>query len=273
MARHCLDRPEERLFLSQALLGRPTPKMLVHIMEINYCVPLIRKPGLLYRYTNAVIGGIAYISPVLNAYGPKFEITPLSFLQLRWDALFFHYWTLPWVKGVGFFPLNSYNAPYNDSALEKLKGKSASGFLSQLRLTLRGRVKLGRRVVVAVLDTFWFDYWWLDQNVYYKNIPRDVVLGKSDFVLVNTLTLLVGSELTRNLVLFVGGQHEWTFVPKHPYVSHLLSGMLVLEVSRLGRVARNLRAFVQLGSYVRHAFRSGRLYTGMGLMVDYELGK
>ncbi|MCA9520335.1 MAG: hypothetical protein KC609_05160 [Myxococcales bacterium] len=271
---NCLGTPDDRFIISQALLGRFTPRMLGTVLEVSYCRPLVRRAELLYFLSNVTTGGIFYISPILNAYGGYVSVTPLSFLTMRLDVLYWHHWSLPRPTSSGFFKLPSYDASFRDSDLMKRQGGTASAFIVQSRTTLRGRIDLGRWTRLALVDNFWVDYWWIDQNTFYKNIPRDVVLAKSDWVVVNDVTLLFEMILRQQnpISLFLAVQHEWTYVPNHPYHAHLLTGFVIVRIARLGKVVRNLRAFVQAGSHLQHAFRVGRLYIGGGFLVDYDLG-
>lgn len=270
---HCLGTSDERFFISQALLGRFTPRMLGTVVEVSYCVPLIRRSELLYFMSNLTGGGIFYISPILNGYGGYVSVTPLSFLTTRLDVLYWHHWSIPGTSS-GFFKLKGYHDSYRDSDLAKKHGGTASAIIVQSRTTLRARVDIGPQTRLALVNNFWVDFYWIDQSTFYKNIPRDVVLARRDWVVVNDVTLLLEMILReRNPIsLFLAFQHEWTYVPDHPYHAHLLTGFVILQVARLGSVVRNLRVFIQAGSHVEHQFRTGQLYIGGGIIVDYDLG-
>src|SRR5689334_22412480 len=65
----CLGTGRTQNILDVTLLGVANPVGLEHQVRFSVCVPLIRRPGLLFDYTQVEVGLYQYLSPVCVIHG------------------------------------------------------------------------------------------------------------------------------------------------------------------------------------------------------------
>ena len=282
--KHCLGEPRSKLLFNHTLAGSINPLGLENQFRLSLCVPLIRKPGLLFDFTNVEFGLANYISPTHFHLGGFVNLTPLSVLVLRAEVTGLFIWPLQ-LQGAGYIPLAGYKDFTRDTLSplpEQPQAGRAYGVRTLLGATLQGQVPLGKRASLAILNAFSAEYWrtaGLDvpagQNLpYYYLARKDVIVrADGDWVLGNTAVLLAMINLTENYVLRVGVNDELTAVPRPndaTYIGNLVGGILAFMVRDAGGVARNLQIFLRGGTYTHHGFRSGFTLAG-GLDAIYDL--
>ncbi|MCA9521130.1 MAG: hypothetical protein KC609_09160 [Myxococcales bacterium] len=268
--RNCLGKPYNKLYLTQVLAGLANPSALIHILELSYCMPLFRFGGPLFDLSNIEVGAVNYLSPSFSHYGAFFSIAPASFFVLRAEVTFFHQFSFP-IDGKGYYPLTSYDDDFRDETLKKDKGKSASGVNARLRATLRLKFPITSKLAVALVDNLYVDYWWVDRNSYYKNLRWDLVMQRSDVVIVNDVNLLLEIAFHPNMTIYLGAYNETAHVPRDPYTSNIAAGVFMYQFKRLGKVVRNLTLIARGGAFTNHANRKNEYYLMAGIALQYDL--
>lgn len=268
--RNCLGKPYDKLYLTQVLAGLTNPSSLIHILELSYCMPLFRFGGALFDLSNIEVGALNYLSPAFSHYGGFISIAPASFFVLRGEVSFFHQWSFP-IDGKGYYPVKDYNSDFREETLKKSKGKSASGVNARLRATLRMKFPLSSKLALALIDNLYIDYWWVDRNSYYKNLRWDLIMRRSDVVIVNDAQLLLEIDFHSNMTIYLGVYNETAHVPKDPYTANVAAGVFMYQFKRLGKLVRNLTLIVRGGAYTNHAIRQKEYYVMAGIALQYDL--
>lgn len=280
--KHCLGEERTKLLLNHTLAGVINPLGLENQLRLSVCLPLIRKPGVLFDFTNLEIGVANYISPTHVHVGPFLNLTPLSFLVLRAEVTGLFIWPIP-LPGAGYIPLPA-DAQFTPETLEPppgpSQGRRAYGVRTFLGATLQGQVPLGKRLSLAVLNAFGSEYWRVNpvdsamsgsDNPLFYLARRDVVIHHDgDWVLANTAVALLMLDIKDNYVLRLGATDDLVAVPATGYVGNIVAGIAAIMVKRVSTLARNLQFFVRAGGYTNHAYRSG-MTLAAGLDVYYEL--
>lgn len=272
--KHCLDEARTKVIISQTLGGQLNPLGSEHQLALYMCAPLIRKPGVLYDFTNIEGGIVNYLSPAYVHQGGFLSITPLSVLQLRAEFTGIYIWTLP-LNGAGYFSVPSYDAPASDDSRSPDKAETAKGSAFSLSATVRGQVALRGSLDLLFLNTLLAEYFTIGDEPYYHNLRRDIIAAQSDWILKNTTAALLEFKLTDNLAVRAGLANDVTFVPASGYASNIFGILATALVRRYGPTIRNLQPLLRAGVYTNYAssnnFRAGGLYGLIGVNVLYDL--
>jgi hypothetical protein len=271
---HCLDRPLTSLLIDQSLSGVVNPLGLDHRLNVYLCLPLIRRPGILFDYTNFRIGLLTSVTPTQVAGGGLVQLWPLSILVLRAEVSGVAIWPIP-IAGAGYLGLGGYE-PFNREILDPPTpgpdaATTAAGFRAKLGATLQGRASIGSRLTLTVASVFSADYWIVGDKPYYYNARMDAVMKREDWVVLNTATAFIGIALPRGLELRLGAVDDLVYVPGDPYLGNAVYGLIGLYSDKPGGRARRLNAFAWLGGYTHHAFRTGEFTLTAGLEVTWDL--
>jgi hypothetical protein len=272
--KHCLDRPDRRILLDHSLLGNVNPLGLDHRLRLYICLPLIRKPGLFFDYTNARFGVFANLSPTQLLAGGFAEIWPLSVLVLRAELAGVAIWPIP-LPGAGYIALDDYQ-PFNAEILDPpLEGPraatSATGFRTKLGATLQGRTALGKHLTLIALSVFAADYWRVGAGPFYYNTRMDAVMRTSDWIVLDTSLLILGFPFRNNYEFRLGAVNDLVYVPAAGYLGNAVYGMVAFYADRLGSRANRFNLFAWMGSYTNHGFRVGTFTLTAGMEVTWDI--
>lgn len=279
--KNCLGEPERKLILDHSLVGSINPLGLENRMRLSVCAPLIRRPGLLFAFSNIEAGGVNYVSPTHIHLGGFVNLAPISVLVLRAEVTGFFIWPLS-LQGAGYIPLPSYE--FTRDALSpppsKPQAGRAYGVRTLLGATLQGQLPLGKRASLALVNAFTAEFWRVNgldiptgQDLPFYYLARNDVTMRAagDWVLSNTAVALVGIEVGSNYTVRLGVTDDLTLVPANgKYTSNMVSGLFAFMVKDVGGVAKNLQIFLRAGTFTDHAFREGFAMAG-GLNALYDL--
>lgn len=282
---HCLGEEKTKLVLNHTLVGAVNPLGLENQLRLSVCTPLIRKPGILFDFTNLEVGLANYISPTHIHLGPYLNLTPLSFLVLRSEVTGFFIWPLP-LPGAGFVPVQDY-ADFSEKTLDPPltgpgSGRRAFGVRTALGVTLQGKIPLTSRLSLAIVNAFTSEYWYVrpvdeylpgEPQGFFYLARRDVVARTGgDWVVANTSAALLMIKAHENYVVRVGATNDLVAVPSSGYVGNIVAGVAAVLVRNVSTIARDLQLFVRVGGYTNHAYRGG-ITLAAGLDIYYELIK
>jgi len=264
--RYCLDGPRERGVLGMTLVGLTNPLGAEHQLELQYCMPLVRRPGLLFEYTNWKVGLTNYLAPVYDYGGPFVSVSPLSFLQLRAEVMGVGIWPIP-MDACGYHAVSGYGADFGPGALPASEGETATGWTANASAVLQAKIPLGTEVALLAVNVTALEYWSVGSGDYNLNVKHDLLLARRDY-LVRNLSLLLVEIPIRGLALRVGAMDELKRVPRGNYTANLVTGFAALVMPKaLG--THELQPFMRVGGYTHHAFRTGvHLLVGVGAAWD-----
>lgn len=280
--KHCYGSTESKLVLEHFMAGSINPLGIGNSLRLGWCEPLIKKPGLLFDYTNIDVGILLTNSPTDVQVGLSTFVSPLSILVLRAEVAAFYIWPIP-LQGAGLIKVNS----PADFQLDLLKpdpagpnaASTAFGGRALLGATLQGQVPLGKKLSLLASLGASGEYWHMSSPALTNIVPgggffsarRDVILlGRGDWVVASTAALALGITVHRNAILRVGATNDLVYVPSHGYLGNIAAGILAVSVPNLRELAKNLSVFLRVGTFTHHAFRTG-LTLAAGLSVQYEL--
>lgn len=287
---HCLGEPRNKLTLEHTVAGSINPLGIGNIVRLGWCTPLIRKPGLLFDFTNFDIGALFTNSPTDVNLGVQAFLSPLSILVLRAEATVFYIWPIP-LQGAGFITVNSpqeftlARLSPDPTGFNRMTGQpevpatTAYGGRVMVGMTLQGQVPLGKRLDIAAAIGANIEYWSLSSSALsglppgggFYSARRDVILlGSADWLVMSTAALLFNIKIHRNSSLKIGGVNDLAYVPSHGYLGNIAGGLLVWNVSNLRQLAKNFNLFARVGTFTHHQFRSG-ITIALGLSIVYEL--
>ena len=253
--RHCLDEPGGKLIVDETLVGVANPDGGENQLTASVCWPLIERPGLLFDYTNLQVGAFDYLSPIYVQQGAFVAVTPLSPLVLRAEAAGVAYWSLP-LDGAGYYAVDGYRADVRESSLPASRGSAATGVEVSASATVRGEVELSPGLAVAATDVIDPEYWAVGSGAFWFDERRDVILARHDWLMKNTASILVALARGRS-TLRLGAFDDLTLVPRAHYVANIVGGIAMIELRHVTRDVHELSAFVRIGDYTEHAFRTG----------------
>ncbi len=268
---HCLGDGCAKLVLNQFLGGKLNPLGVEHRLELGPCLPLIRKPHMLFDFTNLRFGAINYVSPTYAHLGGFFAISPLSIVELRAEVSGLTIWPIP-MSRTGYNAVAGYGAPFGPDDLPAGNGGSAWGVMAAFRPTLRARVGLGQSPLSLVVnDGLALEFWQVGDEAYYYNARRDVVLARKDWLLANTAIVALEIPVHPNATLMLGGMDDVVYVPASEYLEHKVSGLVSIRLDRLGKGMRDFQPFVTVGVYEQHAEFDNQIWIGIGIAAAYPL--
>lgn len=266
--RHCMGEARSKLLLSNGLYAQTNPLGLQDQLEYAGCLPLVRRPGPLFAYTNLQAGLVVNATPVYVTPGAFVSAAPLSVLELRAEAAAVRAWSIG-SDGSGYFPRSG-----PDEQFQRLPGalaRSAKGATATLTATLRARFELLRSWSIVAVDSYAHAYWRLGDAPWYYNPRHDLVMARRDWVGRNTAALLLERELSERLTVRAGATDELTWLPRSGYRANILAGLFSAQLSRWPGAWGETQAFVRIGAYTEHAFRTGQLQTLAGIAVTFDV--
>lgn len=280
--KHCYGEGRKKLTLEHYVAGSINPLGIGNMLRLGWCSPLVRKPGLLFDYTNFDIGLMMTNSPTDINVGLQMFLAPISILVLRAEASVFYIWPIP-LQGAGFITVNQ----PSDFQLSTLSpdpagptpASTAFGARAMLGAALQGQLPIGSRFDISVSLSGNGEYWQFSSSALANRPPgsglysarRDVILlGSADWVVTSTAALLIGVKVHPNATLRFGGTNDLVYVPSHGYLGNIAAGIIVLNVPDLRQLAKNFNFFLRVGTFTHHAFRSGVTLAG-GVDIIYEL--
>lgn len=267
--KHCLGETCPKLVMHQVFGGRINTTGIENTLEIGPCLPLIRKPGILFDYTHFSFGFVNVLSPTYSSFGGYLEIAPLSFLVFHAQVGVHLLWPLG-LDRTGYHVRSGYDDEYSHAALPGEAGEAAVGWNALAGATLQAKIPLGP-LGFFVVDTFTVEFWQVGTEDFFYNCKKDVVLARRDLLLENSLMLILEIPLHRNFALRTGGLDDWIYVPAAKHVDHRFYGVLGFNFSRLGCAAHDFMPFLAVGGFIRHDFLQGQPTVLLGFMTDYQL--
>jgi hypothetical protein len=283
--KHCLGEERTKLVLNHTVVGAVNPLGLENQLRLSMCTPLVRRPGLLFDFSNLEIGVANYISPTHIHLGPFLNVTPLSILVLRAEVTGLFIWPIP-LPGAGYVPVDGYDK-FSAMTLDPPltgpgSGRRAYGVRTALGATLQGQVPFGHGVSLAIVNSFTSEYWRVrpiepfeigEAQSHFYLARRDLVASADgDWILANTAVALVMIDIKKNYVVRLGVTDDLVAVPASGYIGNIVAGIAAVMVRNVSTLARNLQLFVRMGGYTNHGYREG-ITLAAGLDVYYELMK
>jgi hypothetical protein len=265
--KNCLGEGRTKLLVVEGLYAQSNPVGVENQLQVGVCTPLVRKPGLLFDYTNAQVGVVVNAAPVYAMPGVFASVAPLSILELRAELEGVRAWTIG-MDHAGYYPRASGGEQFRD--LPAALARSAAGYTATFTATLQAEVELPQRLTLVAVDSGAYGYWRLGDAPFYYNPRYDLVMARGDWIGKNTAAVLVGRELSKGLVLRAGVTDELTWVASSAYQSNVLAGLLMAVISNWPVQGNETQPFVRLGGYTEHAFRTGFQVLG-GASVTFEV--
>lgn len=268
---HCLGESKSKWVLHQQAVVVANPYGAENNLRLGWCSPLFTVPHVLFDYTHVEFGVANYLTPAYAWGGPYFQITPLSVLQLRAEAMGGGYWAFPF-RRAGYYEVSGYDADFEPRNFPAEEGTSAPGLYISLFAIARARVNLGGAWSVAMLNITNLESHALGTGEFFINIRRDVITRQYDWIVSNDAMLFLEQAVTPRWTVRMGGYHNYRWVPASGYDAHIAGGIVMLAWPEAGDMVRNLSPFVRGGVHFGHPFRSGELTAMLGVLVSYDLG-
>ena len=251
----CLGRGDSRWLVDQTLNVLVNPTAFENQLRVNACLPLTKRPGILFDYAQFETGFFNYISPVYVHVGTYASITPLSFLQFRADVAGLVIWPLP-LDAAGYFGMDGYEHEVPDAMLPAANARSAMGANVTLSVNLQGAVPLTSWLELQVSNSFAGDYFYVGDKPYYFNQRRDIVLRQSDWLIKNTAFLMAEIRASPAVAVRLGAVDDLTFVPGSGELENQLFAFASVPIRRDADL-RDIEPFVRAGAYTSHGWRKG----------------
>lgn len=268
--RNCLGEPRTRMLLVEGLYGMTAPLGVENQLQAGVCTPLVRKPGELFDYSNAQAGALLYLSPVYAMPGAFASVAPLSILELRVDAQGVFVWPIG-MDAAGYFPLPGPGAPID--VLPAAQAESASGVAVTFTGTLQAEVEIARGWTLAAVDSLAYGWWRLGNAAYYYNPRFDLDMARTDEVGRNTAALVTGHPIGPSVKLQAGITDELTWVASAGSRQNVLAGLVAVVFSRWPGPRSETQAFLRVGAYTDHPFRTGELQILGGVSATFDVGR
>ncbi|HNN96748.1 MAG TPA: hypothetical protein PKI03_30975 [Pseudomonadota bacterium] len=295
--KHCLGEAVNKTTLEHTVAGSINPLGIGNSLRLGWCTPLIKKPGLLFDFTNFDVGVLMMNSPTDTHLGVQMFLAPLSILVLRAEATAFYIWPTP-LQGAGFITVNSpseftlarlspdptgwnHNPPDGQPEGPVTPASTAFGGRVMIGATLQGQIPIVSKLDIQAAIGANAEYWSVTSPALSSVAPgggfyaarRDVILlGSADWVIASTAALLFSIKPHYNLNLKLGGFNDLVYVPSHGYLGNIAGGLLVLNVPNLRFLAKSFNFFFRAGTFTHHAFRvGGGLTIAGGVNIIYEL--
>lgn len=295
--KHCLGEAVNKTTLEHTVAGSINPLGIGNTLRLGWCTPLIKKPGLLWDFTNFDIGALMMNSPTDTHLGVQMFLAPISILVLRAEATAFYIWPTP-LQGAGFITVNSpsdftlarlspdptgwnHNPAPGEMPGPVTPASTAFGGRVMIGATLQGQVPIVKKLDIQAAIGAQAEYWAVSSPALASVPPgggfyaarRDVILlGSADWVIASTAALLLNIKPHYNLNLKLGGFNDLVYVPSHGYLGNIAGGILVLNVPNLRFLAKSFNFFFRGGLFTHHAFRvGGGLTIAGGVNIIYEL--
>ncbi len=295
--KHCLGEAVNKTTLEHTVAGSINPLGIGNTLRLGWCMPLVRKPGLLFDFTNFDIGVLMMNSPTDIHLGVQMFLAPISILVLRAEATAFYIWPTP-LQGAGFITVNSpseftlprlspdptgwnHNPPPGQLPGPVTPASIAYGGRVMIGATLQGQIPVAKKLDIQAAIGVNAEYWSVSSPALAGVPPgggfyaarRDVILlGSADWVIASTAALLASIKVHYNVNLKLGGFNDLVYVPSHGYLGNIAGGLLVLNVPNLRFLAKSFNFFIRAGTFTHHAFRVGGGVTiAGGVNIVYEL--
>lgn len=267
--RNCLGEPRTRLLLVEGLYLMTAPLGVENQLQAGVCTPLVRRPGELFDFSNAQAGALLYLSPVYAMPGVFASVAPLSILELRMDAQGVAVWPIG-LDAAGYFPLPGPGAPID--VLPASQAVSATGVTVTFTGTLQAEVEIAKGWTVAAVDSLAYGYWRLGNAAYYYNPRFDLDMARSDWVGRNMAVLVAGHPLSGSVKLQAGVTDELTWVASAGSRQNILAGLVAAVFPHWPGPRSETSAFLRVGGYTDHPFRTGELQILGGVSATFDVG-
>ena len=268
----CFGRGGARWGGSHFMIFRSAPLGALYEGDVGLCAPFLTRPGLLFGLTNAQVGASYVVTPASFQGGGYLQITPLSFLVLRVDALGAVFWPFP-VDGSGYFALEGYDAEVGGDALPREEADSATGWSVRFTGVLRGLAPLGP-VSLIVLDSTTVELWSVGAEDYYYNFVLDLPAARFDPMLTNEALLAVQIPVLANLKLRTGLFDSIQYNIGSKMMNHSMGVIAMATLPRLPRGVVDFSLFARLGTYTQHSsLNRWAVSLVAGLMFDVGFGE
>ena len=267
--RNCLGEPRTRLLLVEGLYLQSAPTGVENQLQAGVCTPLVRKPGELFDYSNAQAGALLYLSPVYAMPGVFASVAPLSILELRVDAQGVWVWPIG-VDAAGYFPLPGPGAPID--VLPAAQAQHANGVAITFTGTLQAEVEIAKGWTVAAVDSLAYGWWRVGNAAYYYNPRIDLDMARTDEVGRNMAVLVAGHPLSPGVKLQAGVTDELTWVASAGSRQNIVAGLVAAVFSHWPGPRSETQAFLRVGAYTDHPFRTGELQILGGVSATFDVG-
>lgn len=268
----CAGHDEPRWLIHQSLVAQLNPMGAEHNLRAGPCVPLYDSESPVLSLNHFEGGLSTYVSPVYVLAGGYLQVAPVSFLVLRAELGAVLAWPIP-LNGAGFFTRSGYGETWRRETLPHEQGQSAAGWATRLMAVLRGRVPIGSGLAIVALNALWLEHVSMDRGPYWVNLRDDVITAQADWVLANEAVLALGVPLPGGTATVrFGAFSALRHVPASGYVGHRVGPIAMLSLAGLDPALRSFDAFLRLGVYTHHRFRTQEAATLLGLSADWDLG-
>jgi hypothetical protein len=257
--------------MSQLFAIQTNPEGAYNQLRLGMCFPLVRRPGVLFDYTNIEIGIINELSPAFAHLGGYAQITPLSVLQIRAEASALVYWPLP-VERAGYYRRAGYDGGFQPSDLPAGEGRVETGWNLNLIATLRGKVAFNRTWGLILLDLLSVSYFDIGPGDYYFNMRWDVILNGDDWIIANELFVGLETRVGDGFAFRYGFFDSYRRVPNAGYDGHQLGIFAMGWWPKPYPNVWDFTPFIRAGIYIDHDFRTETFSLTAGLITQYELG-
>ncbi len=269
--RHCAGQYKEQWVLSQLFAVQTNPTGALSQLRLGMCFPLVRKPGVLFDYTNVEIGILNETSPAFSHLGGYAQISPLSFLMFRAEASGLVYWPLP-TNRAGYYPRTDYHGGFRNEDLPAGAGTTATGFNLNLYAVLRAKVALSPIWAILLLSILNVSYYDIGDASYYFNMRWDAIMRKQDWIIANEAFLGVETRVTDAFAFRYGLFDSYRHVPNAGYTGHQAGLFVMAWWPKPFPAVWDFTLFVRSGLYFAHEFRTGSFSVLAGLITQYRLG-
>ena len=215
--------------------------------------------GLYYQ-----VGAQAHVNPAFSRAGIHFEWLPVAVLKLR-----LQYDRYSFSGGNGsLLAFASADALFGDNVLEFREGDELSGYGDRSLFRFELRVKHNRLIFRNVTDLAYYRF--LGGGPYYLEREHEILMATRDHIVSNQLFLLFETK-TKNSRYYIGPYHDYLDVSKSGLSRERLGVTGYQEFNKTLGGMKNLRWFVQAGTYQSERNREDEMYLIVGMGGDFKL--
>ncbi len=257
------------LYLNTSLGASVNPLGLALKADIYYRLPLVKKPGKLWRSTKIDMGVQEYLSPSFQRASAFVKIEPIAVFDVVAYAGYDYIYDLNNdTFGPGFLTFSSPDDPYDTDDRKAMDGDARGGFRMVVIPTFK--IAFGP---VAALYSFSIEYHDYNFDGYFYDPSTFILHEGEDIVYKHDAKLLYKFGPFNNIGTFrVGVNFTNLWVDSTDKNSMKIAGMAVY-VPKWSFQGENLQPYfvTMMGSHIQDRYYKGKFYFALLMGVNYKM--
>jgi len=209
-------------------------------------------------------GAQAHINPAFSRAGIHFEWLPVAILKLRlqYDRYYFS------GSNGSLLPFVSADELFGDDELKLREGDEVSAYGDRSLFRLELRIKHNRVIFRNVTDLAYYQF--PGSGPYYLEREHEILMATKDDVVSNQMFLLLETS-AKNSRLYIGPYYDYVSVSKSGLTRERLGLTAYQTYNKTLAGMKDVRWYVQAGTYLNERNREDELYLIAGIGGDFKL--